>query len=66
MCPFPDCGTGLLPADGSRRVECDPQLGCGFIFCKDCRQSYHEGDCQATLALPTREVSQVSGPITEL
>ncbi|XP_022072570.1 E3 ubiquitin-protein ligase parkin [Acanthochromis polyacanthus] len=58
MCPSPSCGAGLLPPDGSRRVECDRPLGCGFIFCRDCRESYHQGACQAALALSTGEASQ--------
>ncbi|XP_028982795.1 E3 ubiquitin-protein ligase parkin isoform X2 [Betta splendens] len=58
MCPSPDCGMGLLPTDDSRKVECDRQVGCGFIFCRECREAYHEGGCLATLAPPTDEVSQ--------
>ncbi|XP_035029006.1 E3 ubiquitin-protein ligase parkin [Hippoglossus stenolepis] len=58
MCPSPGCGAGLLPADGSRRVECDRQVGCGLIFCRDCREPYHEGVCQTLTAPPTVEASQ--------
>ena len=65
MCPSPGCGAGLLPPDGSRRVECDRQLGCGFIFCRDCREGYHEGACQTQPMATTGEASQVSWPITE-
>lgn len=39
-----------MPADGSRKVECNIQLGCGFIFCRDCRRSFHEGACEAVQA----------------
>uniref|UniRef100_A0A3B4ZFI9 E3 ubiquitin-protein ligase parkin n=1 Tax=Stegastes partitus TaxID=144197 RepID=A0A3B4ZFI9_9TELE len=46
MCPSPGCGAGLLPPDDGRRVECDRQLGCGFIFCRTCGESYHQGACQ--------------------
>lgn len=63
MCPSPACGAGLLPPDNSRRVECDRRVGCGFIFCRDCRESYHEGGCQTAPAPPTGEASQVSQPI---
>ncbi|XP_049455987.1 E3 ubiquitin-protein ligase parkin [Epinephelus fuscoguttatus] len=59
MCPSPGCGAGLLPPDGGRRVECDRQLGCGFIFCRDCREGYHEGVCPAEQATPIDEASQV-------
>ncbi|XP_076599714.1 E3 ubiquitin-protein ligase parkin isoform X1 [Chaetodon auriga] len=59
MCPSPECGAGLVPPEDSRRVECDRQHGCGFVFCKDCRESYHEGECHAELAPPTGDASQV-------
>ncbi|XP_040906227.1 E3 ubiquitin-protein ligase parkin [Toxotes jaculatrix] len=58
MCPSPGCGAGLLPPDGSRRVECDRQVGCGFVFCRDCREGYHEGACQTQPHPPTGEASQ--------
>ncbi|XP_061600860.1 E3 ubiquitin-protein ligase parkin isoform X1 [Cololabis saira] len=58
MCPSPGCGAGLLPPDGSRRVECDPRLGCGFLFCRTCRGRYHEGACPALEAPPTPEGAQ--------
>lgn len=60
MCPSPGCGAGLLPPDCSRRVECDRKVGCGFIFCRDCREAYHEGACPTAQAPPTGEASQVS------
>uniref|UniRef100_A0A3Q0QYE2 RBR-type E3 ubiquitin transferase n=1 Tax=Amphilophus citrinellus TaxID=61819 RepID=A0A3Q0QYE2_AMPCI len=53
MCPSPGCGAGLLPPDNSRKVKCDQQLGCGFIFCRVCRGEYHEGPCQVLTAPPT-------------
>uniref|UniRef100_A0A3Q3SZL2 E3 ubiquitin-protein ligase parkin n=1 Tax=Mastacembelus armatus TaxID=205130 RepID=A0A3Q3SZL2_9TELE len=58
MCPSPGCGAGLIPPDGSRRVECNRQVGCGFVFCRDCREGYHEGACQTQLAPPTGVASQ--------
>uniref|UniRef100_A0A3Q3G9X8 E3 ubiquitin-protein ligase parkin n=1 Tax=Labrus bergylta TaxID=56723 RepID=A0A3Q3G9X8_9LABR len=58
MCPSPGCGAGLVPLEGSRRVECDRQLGCGFVFCKDCREVYHEGVCHAEPVPPPGEASQ--------
>lgn len=60
MCPSPGCGAGLVPPEDSRRVECVRQLGCGFVFCKDCREAYHEGACLTEPAPPTDEASQVS------
>ncbi|TKS65130.1 Tight junction-associated protein 1 [Collichthys lucidus] len=58
MCPSPGCGAGLVPPEGSRRVECHRQLGCGFVFCKDCREGYHEGACHSDQAPPTAEATQ--------
>ncbi|XP_067367666.1 E3 ubiquitin-protein ligase parkin isoform X1 [Channa argus] len=57
LCPSPGCGAGLVPTDDSRRVECERQVGCGFVFCRDCRQGYHEGACQSLQALPTGAAS---------
>uniref|UniRef100_A0A5F9DAL3 E3 ubiquitin-protein ligase parkin n=2 Tax=Oryctolagus cuniculus TaxID=9986 RepID=A0A5F9DAL3_RABIT len=49
LCPSPRCGAGLLPEPGQRRVTCEGGggLGCGFIFCRDCKDAYHEGECSA-------------------
>ncbi|XP_058508225.1 E3 ubiquitin-protein ligase parkin isoform X2 [Solea solea] len=58
MCPSPGCGAGLVPADDSRRVECDQRAGCGFVFCRDCRGAYHQGACQTQTAQPTDDASQ--------
>ncbi|XP_044228140.1 E3 ubiquitin-protein ligase parkin [Thunnus albacares] len=58
MCPSPGCGAGLLPPADSRRVECDRQLGCGFIFCRDCREEYHDGGCQTAPSPRTGVASQ--------
>lgn len=60
MCPSPGCGAGLVPGDAGRRVECDRQLGCGFVFCRDCRESYHEGACHTEQAPTPGEASEVS------
>ncbi|XP_068597295.1 E3 ubiquitin-protein ligase parkin isoform X2 [Brachionichthys hirsutus] len=58
MCPSPGCGAGLIPPDDVRRVECDRQLGCGFVFCKNCREEYHEGACPSAITPPSGETSQ--------
>ncbi|KAM9364447.1 E3 ubiquitin-protein ligase parkin [Pholidichthys leucotaenia] len=58
MCPSPACGAGLLPPVGERRVTCDDRLGCGFIFCRDCRERYHEGLCPEAPAQPITDASQ--------
>ncbi|KAK1904093.1 E3 ubiquitin-protein ligase parkin [Dissostichus eleginoides] len=53
MCPSAGCGAGLVPPPGIKRLQCDPRLGCGFIFCRDCRGGAHEGACPPTQAPPT-------------
>ncbi|XP_075993324.1 E3 ubiquitin-protein ligase parkin isoform X2 [Genypterus blacodes] len=58
MCPSPGCGAGLLLPDDSRRVECDRQLGCGFVFCRNCREEFHEGACPTVELLPPGDASQ--------
>ncbi|XP_036173233.1 E3 ubiquitin-protein ligase parkin isoform X1 [Myotis myotis] len=51
LCPRPGCGAGLLPEPGQRRVTCEAGgLGCGLIFCRDCKDAYHEGECSALAA----------------
>ncbi|KAM9002890.1 E3 ubiquitin-protein ligase parkin-like [Sarcophilus harrisii] len=47
LCPSPGCGAGLLPEPGVRKITCEPSngLGCGFVFCRDCKEEYHEGEC---------------------
>uniref|UniRef100_A0A4X1VWC8 E3 ubiquitin-protein ligase parkin n=1 Tax=Sus scrofa TaxID=9823 RepID=A0A4X1VWC8_PIG len=49
LCPSPGCGAGLLPEPGQRKVTCEGgnSLGCGLVFCRDCKESYHEGECSA-------------------
>uniref|UniRef100_A0A8D2CTK1 E3 ubiquitin-protein ligase parkin n=1 Tax=Sciurus vulgaris TaxID=55149 RepID=A0A8D2CTK1_SCIVU len=49
LCPRPGCGAGLLPQPGQRKVTCEAGsgLGCGFVFCRDCREQHHEGECSA-------------------
>ncbi|KAG7462624.1 hypothetical protein MATL_G00186790 [Megalops atlanticus] len=48
LCPAPGCGAGLLPDNGQRRIQCQNGggLGCGFVFCRDCKEEFHEGPCQ--------------------
>ncbi|XP_023555057.1 E3 ubiquitin-protein ligase parkin isoform X2 [Octodon degus] len=50
LCPHPGCGAGLLPEQGQKKVICEAvsSLGCGFVFCRDCKEAYHEGECGAT------------------
>uniref|UniRef100_A0A1L8DSJ9 E3 ubiquitin-protein ligase parkin n=1 Tax=Nyssomyia neivai TaxID=330878 RepID=A0A1L8DSJ9_9DIPT len=43
LCPQPGCGMGLLVEEDCRRVQC--QSGCGYVFCRQCLQGYHLGEC---------------------
>uniref|UniRef100_A0A2I2Y3U5 E3 ubiquitin-protein ligase parkin n=1 Tax=Gorilla gorilla gorilla TaxID=9595 RepID=A0A2I2Y3U5_GORGO len=49
LCPRPGCGAGLLPEPDQRKVTCEGGngLGCGFAFCRECKEVYHEGECSA-------------------
>ncbi|XP_054553935.1 E3 ubiquitin-protein ligase parkin isoform X2 [Talpa occidentalis] len=49
LCPSPGCGAGLLPQPGERKVTCEGGngLGCGFVFCRDCKDAFHAGECSA-------------------
>uniref|UniRef100_A0A3Q2H5V8 E3 ubiquitin-protein ligase parkin n=1 Tax=Equus caballus TaxID=9796 RepID=A0A3Q2H5V8_HORSE len=59
LCPSPGCGAGLLPEPSRRKVTCEGgnSLGCGFVFCRDCKEAYHEGECNALL--------EASGAVTQ-
>ncbi|XP_076060478.1 E3 ubiquitin-protein ligase parkin isoform X2 [Oratosquilla oratoria] len=43
LCPHPGCGMGILPDEDCRRVVCS--AGCGYVFCSNCLQGYHIGEC---------------------
>uniref|UniRef100_A0A034W4L8 E3 ubiquitin-protein ligase parkin n=2 Tax=Bactrocera TaxID=47832 RepID=A0A034W4L8_BACDO len=43
LCPQPGCGMGLLVEPECKKVTC--QNGCGYVFCRNCLQGYHLGDC---------------------
>ncbi|XP_035256471.1 E3 ubiquitin-protein ligase parkin isoform X2 [Anguilla anguilla] len=51
LCPAPGCGAGLLPENGQRRIQCQSSggLGCGFVFCRECKDRFHEGACLTRL-----------------
>lgn len=54
LCPRPDCGMGFIVDPDCKKITCSN--GCGFVFCRDCLQGYHIGDCisdDATNNLPT-------------
>ncbi|CAM9886116.1 unnamed protein product, partial [Bubo scandiacus] len=52
LCPTPGCGAGLLPEPGVRKIVCEPGngIGCGFVFCRECKEEYHEGECSSLLS----------------
>ncbi|MBN3298461.1 PRKN ligase, partial [Amia calva] len=67
LCPAPGCGAGLLPEPGQRNVQCQQGdgLGCGFVFCRECKASYHDGDCSAALLPGPRDAVMQVG-LTEI
>ena len=44
LCPYPGCGQGILPDPDCRRIACVG--GCGYVFCRDCLQGFHIGECE--------------------
>ncbi|XP_063163842.1 E3 ubiquitin-protein ligase parkin isoform X1 [Candoia aspera] len=54
LCPAPGCGAGLLPEPEMRKIVCEPSngLGCGFVFCRECKEEYHEGECSTFFKSP--------------
>jgi len=44
LCPQPGCGMGILAEPECRRITCTN--GCGFVFCRQCLQGYHLGECE--------------------
>lgn len=65
LCPAPGCGAGILPVDDVRRVCCELSngLGCGFVFCRNCKEEYHEGSCRQKMA--TAEGNTLQGYIVD-
>ncbi|XP_067416909.1 E3 ubiquitin-protein ligase parkin isoform X4 [Emydura macquarii macquarii] len=53
LCPTPGCGAGLLPEPDVRKIICEPSngLGCGFVFCRECKEEYHDGECSTHLSM---------------
>ncbi|XP_075212405.1 E3 ubiquitin-protein ligase parkin [Lycorma delicatula] len=43
LCPQPGCGAGILVDPDCKKIQCIG--GCGFVFCRDCMQGYHLGEC---------------------
>ena len=44
LCPQPGCGAGIMLEEGGdcKRVPC---VTCGYVFCRDCLQGAHLGEC---------------------
>ncbi|KAL3281470.1 hypothetical protein HHI36_004679 [Cryptolaemus montrouzieri] len=47
LCPQPGCGMGILIDEGCKKVAC--VNGCGYVFCRDCLQGYHIGECESNV-----------------
>lgn len=55
LCPQPGCGMGILADSECTRITCQ---GCKYVFCRNCLQGYHIGDCDPI------EMSDNSGQTT--
>ncbi|CAH0753870.1 unnamed protein product [Bemisia tabaci] len=44
LCPQPGCGAGILVEPDCTRITCAG--GCGYVFCRNCLQGYHIGECE--------------------
>lgn len=61
LCPQPGCGMGILAEPDCRRITCQ---GCKYVFCRNCLQGFHIGDCDP---IETRENNeQTAGCDNEL
>ncbi|KAL0109447.1 hypothetical protein PUN28_014488 [Cardiocondyla obscurior] len=49
LCPRPNCGMGIIPPSADdpecRKIQCIG--GCGYVFCRNCLQGYHVGECES-------------------
>ena len=45
LCPQPDCGMGIMQDEPCRKITC--VQGCGYVFCRDCLQGFHIGECHS-------------------
>lgn len=43
LCPQPGCGMGIIADRDCKRIQCIG--GCGYVFCRNCLQGYHIGEC---------------------
>nr|XP_023030053.1 E3 ubiquitin-protein ligase parkin [Leptinotarsa decemlineata] len=44
LCPQPGCGMGILADPECTKITCIS--GCGYVFCRNCLQGYHIGECR--------------------
>ncbi|KAG5877385.1 hypothetical protein JTB14_027996 [Gonioctena quinquepunctata] len=44
LCPQPGCGMGILADPDCIKITCIG--GCGYVFCRNCLQGYHIGECR--------------------
>lgn len=54
LCPQIGCGAGIIPDPDCQRITCAAKEqgghGCGFVFCRNCLQGYHIGECVEELS----------------
>ena len=53
-CPSHSCGAGFVPEDDQRKVEC---VECKFVFCRQCKNTYHSGSCIHTTPIIKQDAS---------
>ena len=61
LCPQPDCGMGIMSENPCRRVACESK-DCGYVFCRDCLQGFHIGECQPAGAETVEETPVGQNP----
>ncbi|CAG0914909.1 unnamed protein product [Notodromas monacha] len=64
LCPQPGCGMGILLPEGCgdfRRIVCDREGGCGYVFCRDCLSGYHIGPCLSSASSATAAATTGAG-----
>merc|ERR1719323_3029800 len=64
LCPQPGCGAGILLEEGGdcKRVPC---VTCGYVFCRDCLQGAHIGDCLLSCGTSGEGLEQPSFDTTD-
>lgn len=61
LCPQPGCGDGIIPDNSCNKVAC--LNGCGYVFCRNCLQGYHLGECTTVNnTVPADDIQHITDP----